>query len=225
VVRLSYDGVVSDAESLAAAILPSFGDATELRLIGGLAVLAHVGSLARRSVDVDVVAMTPSSGDAFIEHLERLGFQAGETGGWRRAVRMVPGREVVDIASHPIVQPRTFETLTLRAAPKETTIGGARIMAVGLDDLILMKLLAGRDQDIVDLMLLVSGSTPSIAAIVRSVESDDLERSVASTAVQIRHVLAHDLDEMAGELLGRPPSQSERAALADFTDALAKEGL
>lgn len=217
---------LSDAESLAAAILPSFADANELRLIGGLAVLVHVGTLARRSVDVDVVAMTPSVGDAFVVHLERLGFHAAETGGWRRAVRMAHGREVVDIASHPIVQPRTFETVTLRAAIKETTIGGARLMAVGLDDLILLKLLAGRDQDIVDLMMLVSHATPSIEAIVHSVEKDELARSVASTALQIRYVLTHaHLEETASELLGRAPTNHERAALTSFLDALAKEGL
>jgi hypothetical protein len=131
---------------------------------------------------------------------------------------------MVDVASHPIVNPRTFEQITLRSAPRVQTVSGVSLSIASPNDLALLKLVAHRDQDIVDLQLLVPQL--SAAMIAANAEQDDVERTVAEGA-QTARLLAQSgqLADVAQELLGRPVSETELGALDQFLNELLKEGL
>lgn len=193
--------MVSDPLELAAGLwraLPALRQ--ELRLIGGLAARVHLGELARTTADVDIVAMTSSAATALIEHVEREGFVTGRTGGWWR--------------------------VSLRGDVKDATVGGVTLSAVGASDLVILKLAAGRDQDLIDLMMLAAHAAPSAADVFKSIQADDIERTAAGNAVRARQALLRgQLDEVATDLLGRPASAVEKAAFVGFLDALASEGL
>lgn len=192
--------------------------------MGGLAVRSWVGSLARTSLDVDLVALSPEAHALLLEALRQGGFVVGESGGWWRGMRQgAEGREVVDVASHPVVNPRTFDTLELRAAPRADEHG---LQVVGVDDLAYMKLCAGRDQDLLDLCLLAAHAPPDPKAIATSARLDDVERLVARTAIEGRFASGRGLlDATFEELLGRSIHAAEREAFDDFLRRLAEEGL
>jgi hypothetical protein len=86
---------------------------------------------------------------------------------------------------------------------------------VGASDLVTLKLAAGRDHDIVGVMLLAAHAKPSAAAVARNAELDDNARSLASAASATRVAVERGHTSMlAVELLGRPPTAAEVAARA-----------
>ena len=214
-------------ERAADLLQPVHEEVASLRLLGGLACRAHLGTLARRSDDLDVVAMSASARDALLDHLRKLGFAVGPSGGWWRAVRgKGKDREIVDVAPHPIVNPRTFDAMTLRSAPMSLTFGDASLHAVGIEDLLVLKLVAGRDQDHVDLVLLTAHADPSAAEIARRLELDDLGRLAAGSVANARHALSKGyLSEVFAQLVGRAPTERERSAFELFLVQLGEAGL
>lgn len=194
----------------------------EVVLVGGLAVRSWLGRLARSSLDADLVAMTAEAHAAVLEILRARGFRTGESGGWWRAVRQTDaGREVVDVATHPVVNPRTFDTVELRRAPRVDERG---LHVASVDDLIDLKLCAGRDQDLVDVCLLAAHARVDANAIARWVRADDVERLVARTVLEGRHAAPRGwLDGTFEELLGRAPTGVERSAFDELLRRLAEE--
>jgi hypothetical protein len=138
----------------------------------------------------------------------------------------MPGtqRAIIDIASHPVVNPRTFEELRLRGSAAVLSVDGVAVPVASPDDLALLKLAAHRDQDIVDLMLLAKRL--SARTIASSAQKDDVERTVAEGA-QTARLLSNTggLVEIAEELLDRPASPEELGDLDGFLRALQEEGL
>jgi hypothetical protein len=195
----------------------------DARLIGGLAVRVHVGTGSRLTRDADIVPMTPEAERTIVERLIGRGFVVGDSGHWRRAI--APGsREIVDILRHPIVNPRTFEAASLRE-PVAPTSGAPGLSVAGIADLARLKLLAARDQDLVDLLLLASLS-PSARRIAESAELDELERAVSAGANAVQRALqGGDLGRCVEELLGREMMETEVAAMHAFLGALHAEGL
>jgi hypothetical protein len=201
----------------------SAGD--ELRLVGGLAVRLHVGTNARMTGDIDVVALTDVARKRLLDHFEQAGWIVGTSGGWWRAVRPGTPRLLVDIARHPIVNPKTFETVSLWAQPSRHTIGGIVISVAGAEDLAALKLLAMRDQDLVDLVLLAAQGL-SAEAIAEGASADDVERSLSAGAHRARHALRTGLvAEVFEQVLTRPPEERELSKLEELLSALERKGL
>jgi hypothetical protein len=138
----------------------------------------------------------------------------------------MPGaeRSIIDIASHPVVNPRTFEELTLRGSAALHSVDGVSVPVAAPDDLALLKLAAHRDQDIVDIMLLAKRL--SAKKIAMSAQGDDVERTVAEGAQTARLLSSSGaLLEVSEELLGRPASKRDLQEFDEFLRELQKEGL
>jgi hypothetical protein len=123
-------------------------------VVGGLAVRLLAGERkARLTRDIDLVAMDLGAKDRLVSHLRTSGYQIGVSGGWLRAA--VPGaqRSIVDIAPHPVINPRTLEEMTLRESAAVQLVDGVSVPVAAPNDLALLKLAAHREQDIVDVML------------------------------------------------------------------------
>jgi hypothetical protein len=199
--------------------------AKDLRLIGGLAVRLHVGTTARQTLDIDVVALTAAAREQFLHDLEQSGWAVGISGGWWRAIRPGRPRLIVDIAPHPVIHPRTFETMSLFSPPMHRTIESVDIVVAGADDLAALKLLSMRDQDLVDIMLLAARGL-SAERIAAAAEADDIERSLSSGAHAARHALQSGTAlEVFEQMMSRPPSADELSAVQAFLSALERHGI
>lgn len=197
----------------------------ELRIIGGLAIQLLVGEVARTTHDVDIVPMSEETRGQLLERLERAGFRIGKSGGWWRAVHPDAQRILIDVAPHPIVNPRTFETICLRAPPVAYRCGNQMLRLAGPNDLAVLKLAAMRDQDLVDLMLL-SRLGLDASAVARAAQDDDIERSIAAGAHHARQALgAGWAKEIFEQMLGREPSVAETQAFDEFLKQLERIGL
>jgi hypothetical protein len=211
---------------LAAAIFKAVANTTELRLIGGLAVRLLVGSAARVTRDIDVVAMSDTAERAVIAYLESEGFAVGEAGAWKRAISMHPPRLIVDLLRHPIVTPRSFDTASFTREPELIDVAGVTIAVAAVDDIARLKLLAARDQDLVDLLMLASHRSVSAASVARAAEADDAERAVSAGAAIARHALeSGEMEAIAEEALGRHVGRPELDALARLLAQLQQEAL
>ena len=213
------------AESI---VVGALGDdqAEECRLIGGLAVRLLTDEHARVTRDVDLVAMTDSARERLLDHLRCTGYQVGESGGWWRAVKPGDGGGVIDISQHPIVNPRTFETFALHGEPSRQNGASSRLLVAAATDLVSLKLAAGRDQDVVDVFLLISRCGPRAADVARAAEADDVERSVSTGAFRIRQALeSGTLAELVKLILSRNVNSDEEQALRSFLDELHAEGI
>jgi hypothetical protein len=192
-------------------------------VVGGLAVRLLVSeNTVRVTGDVDIVAMDEAARERLLSHLRSIGYHVGASGGWYRAA--LKGKPIIDVGTHPVVNPRTFEELTLRAAPAVQMLGGLAVSVASPDDLGLLKLVAHRDQDIVDLLLL--SSRMSASSVAARVQHDDVERTAAEGA-QVARLLIQSgrLEELTEELVGRRPMDKEVEALRTLLIELQKEGL
>ena len=99
--------------------------------------------------------MTDPARAGLLAHLSSRGFVVGASGGWWRA-SATEERLVVDVAGHPVVNPRTFESISLPGPPVELKSSPLRL--ANPNDLARMKLVAMRDQDFVDLVVLANAT-------------------------------------------------------------------
>ena len=198
----------------------------EFVVIGGLAVRFLTDErTARHTRDIDLVAMNNDARDRLVAHLESIGYRVGATAGWHRAAMPQPApRPIVDIATNPIVNPRTFEELTLRGQPVPHKLEDMTVQVVSPNDLALLKLAAHRDQDVVDLLLLSERLSPK--AIAGAAELDDVERTVSEGAQTARLLTARGgLTDLTEELLGRQATPREIESFERFLRDLEEEGL
>lgn len=196
----------------------------ELRVVGGVAMRLLTGESSRVTRDIDIVALNDIAREGLLSYLAQAGYRVAESGGWYRAVLPDATRAMIDVARHPVVNPRTFETITLRAPPALRTVEDVSVPVAGPDDLALLKLAAHRDQDIVDLLLLARDISPE--AIAAAAANDDIERTVAEGAQSARYLLSTGgLDSLTEELLGQPPQVEQREKLEQLLEALKRQGL
>jgi hypothetical protein len=223
---MRYDQAVDDLLATAATLFRETGLGDDLRLLGGTAVALHVGTAARLTHDLDIAAMNEGARVRLLDQLRADGYRVGESGGWSRAARTTPASPLIDIASNPVVSPRTFDAVRLRAAPKRVTVAGVEIVVAGVDDLLLLKLLAARDQDLLDIALLCGCTGASADAVAASATSDDVERAASSGAARGRHALENgEMASLFDELLGRPLDEPTSKAFQQFLDMLHRRGL
>lgn len=196
----------------------------ELRVVGGVAMRFLTGAVSRVTRDIDVVALSETAREGLLAHLAQAGYRVAESGGWYRAVFPDSARAMVDVARHPVVNPRTFETITLREPPRLCNVEGVNVPVAAPDDIALLKFAAHRDQDIVDLLILARDISPD--AIAAAAANDDIERTVAEGAQSARYLLSTGgLDLLTEELLGKPPQVEERRELERLLGELRKRGL
>lgn len=201
------------------------GVGEDLRLIGGLAVRLYTGSDARTTRDIDLVAMTNVARERLLQHLEQTGWSVGTSGGWWRAARLSPSRLIVDIAPHPVINPRTFDTVSLLATPWRTDVSGVSVAVAEVSDLVTLKLMAMRDQDLIDLVLLIN-RRPSVKQIAQGAAADDIERPLSAGANRARHAMRSGLvRELFEQALGRPPEEEALAHFDTFLSDLEAEGI
>lgn len=185
-------------------------------LIGGLAVRALVGAASRRTLDVDLVAEDAAGLEVVARVLAARGCLARRSPPWWRFQRPQP-RLIVDATDRDVVDPHTFDRyrVDLDLATEHILPGGTTLSCAGVDDLVVLKLLAGRDQDLVDLALLAALAVPAPDpnAIDRRVETQDLERSVAGAVLRAELAVAQGaLREAYAALTAQPlPDAHERS--------------
>ena len=191
--------------------------------MGGLAVRLHVGAAARVTHDVDVVAMNDAARARLAALLVAQGWHIGKAGGWWRAVSS--GRPLIDISTHPVTSPRTFDTMSLRSPAVPIHVDGTVVSVAAAEDLVVMKLLACREQDLVDLAFLAHARPLLARTIVSAVAADDIERRVSEGILRARHALEYGrLAEIIMEATGEPPG-AELHALDVLLRELEAEGL
>jgi predicted nucleotidyltransferase len=207
-------------------ILRALDAKDDVRLIGGLAVRLTVGDQSRLTHDVDLVVMTDTWRDRLLGLLRDDGYQVGAIGGWWRAMRPDGSGHLIDIAEHPVVEHRTFVPSALRETPAHVHVAGSAVAIIGQNDLARLKLLAGREQDLVDLALLATRGRLSAPRIADGAERDDTERAVSAGLHRARFALrTGGLSEAYEECLGRRLAEADAEAFQRFLDDLAKEGL
>jgi hypothetical protein len=222
---VSFAGV-DELYGAAAELWRRLNAGTELRLLGGLAVRAHVGDMARLTRDVDVVAMNVTIREAVLALLRSEGRVTSGIGGWIRAVdRRDPRKPIIDVAAHPICNPKTFEELSLAPEPDIIAVAGFDFPVADRVDLLRLKLAAGRGQDLVDVVLLSAFAIDAKTAAQRCAR-DDSERPVARGANLARMEL-HDggLSATFQEVMGRPMTNDETLSVGKLLEALRAEGL
>lgn len=213
---------VFDLLDIAAEFWPN--DSADLVLIGGLAVRVHLGELARSTGDIDCVAMTPAAEHETIRVLRATGWTVGDAGAHRRA-RRVGAPTLVDIFSHPVIHPRTYETMALRATRKTITHADRTIAVAATSDLAFLKLCAARDQDLVDVALLSHHAGLDAALLEASAIHDDIEIRLAEGAAKARTLVRRgDFATMVPEILGRVLSHAELQAFEALLLALEGRG-
>jgi hypothetical protein len=202
----------------------SVGD--RARLIGGLAVRQLAPSGSRLTADIDLVCMDAGARAEVRRHLESIGYRVGDLAGWMRAVDPSGRMPVVDVAPHPIVAPRTFDAVHLRSPATTVEVDGVPVSIAGKGDLVVLKLLAHRAQDLVDLLVLAGSLGIETTPVVRTAEEDDVERALSRGALLARHTLrTGELSEAFEQSTGVAPSQHAVDALARFLAQLEVSGI
>jgi hypothetical protein len=216
------DRLLVEAEELIAA-----AEATGIRpaLVGGLAVRAWVGAMGRRTNDVDLAVFETADVERLGRVLAGRGYHVLDDPTWRRAVRGEgPHRILVDWTGPEVVDPSTLERYRLSGAWVSRRLASRMVPVIAAPDLLVLKLLGSRDQDIADLALLVDseleGCDPTAVAR-RGVEGGAGDR-VRAAAAKLRFAIhAGEAVEAATRVLGQPLAVDTVRRLAAFLDRLA----
>jgi hypothetical protein len=139
-------------------------------LFGAQAAVLH--GVARLTADVDVtVELGRHSSEALVDTLNRAGFdlRVPDVAGFVEATRVLPfvhrrSRMPVDVV---LAGPGLEEQFLDRAEERE--IGGARIPVASAEDLVAMKVLAGRGRDLEDVEAIVRVQPDLDLSLIRRV--------------------------------------------------------
>jgi len=85
------------------------------------------------------------------------------------------GAKNTTLFSHPVINPRTFEETCLLGAPFSSVQQAQTILVVAPEDLALLKILAGRDQDVTDLTPLAGADALSASSLAQLAQHNDIE--------------------------------------------------
>jgi hypothetical protein len=193
-------------------------------LIGGLAVAHYTGAQARPARDIELLCLDEAAWQGARRHLEGSGYRVDDRGSWLRAVDPQAGGPLLDLAKHPVRDPRTFETCYLRGAPSPAREPGLAVAAPA--DLVMLKLIAQRPWDFIDIALLAAAVTVPVEEIRQSAEQDGLEQLVGQGSLRLSDALTSGRLDGAGEqILGRPLSRREQHRLEALIGELWEQGL
>jgi hypothetical protein len=202
------------------------GAGLQAALLGGLAVRAHLGVLPRETFDIDIAMSSVPEVDAFGRLLVARGYDMLEEPWWRRAVRGgTEGRIIVDWTGPEIVDPTTLRRFRLGPERVRRRLVSTEVAVVAVPDLLALKLLAGRDQDIADLACLAGpdpeGDAQAVMARGQDASASDPLRAEARQLQFSLHL--GEAQEAAARVLGRALTADEVDRLSRFVDALSRE--
>jgi hypothetical protein len=206
-------GVTSSLVAPAARLFTEVPDG--LRLIGGLGIWLLSGHAGRLTKDIDVVAGSQSSFDSATAALRDNGYQVSPmVASWRRATSA--GLPSVDLALHPVVNPRSFEVMSLSDAYETMQTDAGPVHVATATDLVRLKLLARRERDFVDVLQLVATDRViDVDAVISFVEQDDCERSLSEGCLLAASALRRgDLARDYENLVGRPATSEQLGSFA-----------
>ena len=139
-------------------------------LVGALAVRPYLARFARLTRDLDIVVRATER-EKVLSALTLLGYHIQRAPGWAAATKQIGHVEFfVDLMDDTICEPATNQkyqvqvasvTMATRIQPVFEEFASLACMApiVPLDDAIILKLLSGRDKDLIDLTALRRGYT------------------------------------------------------------------
>ncbi|MBI5487962.1 MAG: nucleotidyl transferase AbiEii/AbiGii toxin family protein [Deltaproteobacteria bacterium] len=195
-------------------------------LLGGLAVRAWAGALPRETLDVDLHLPDAAGVAEFGRLLAHRGYRVLDDPGWRRAVRAGPDdRVVVDWTGPDVPDPRTRLTYRLHHPPTRRKLRTRVVPVVALPDLIVLKLLAGRDQDVADLLLLATlPERPSATTLLECGQSALADGRLESQTLRVcTSVHAGNAAQVVSAVLGRNLEPSALAPLDRLVCELLEE--
>jgi hypothetical protein len=195
----------------------------EPALLGGLAVRAWAGTLPRETLDVDLVLPDAVQVEGMARFLADRGFRVLDDPGWRRAVHGGPDdRIVVDWTGPDVPDPRTLAAYHLRPCRVRRRLHTRDVRVVGIGDLFVLKVLAGRDQDLADLVLLVDlPCRPSSAEVLECARTGSAGDRFGEQVLRLCTGLhTGETAEAVARVVGREVEQRQVARLDDFAREL-----
>jgi len=150
-------------------------------VIGAYALRTYLADPeGRKTSDLDLLVRGEARG-RITDLLGRRGFHVYPTGPWLRAERAGEGPRIVDVAIDAIVDMASFERYPLdpSRATRRAEPGGPEIPVPALEDLVAQKLIAAREKDILDVVLVAAGgSAVDPRRIADAVDARDVEVAV-----------------------------------------------
>jgi hypothetical protein len=191
-------------------------------LLGGLAVFAHLGTATRETYDIDLAMSSVAEVEPFTAILTRRGYHVLAEPWWRRAVRGGGERVVVDWTGPEVVDPATLRRFRIGTERARRVLVRREVPVVGLADLLVLKLLGGRDQDVADLTLLLCTRPEAEpqTVIERAREGGALEAVRGEARRLVFAVHLGEVQESCARLLGRPLDAEQTERLRSFAHAL-----
>jgi hypothetical protein len=140
----------------------------------------------RRTVDLDLLVASGGR-SALASILESRGFRLYSTGPWLRAERPEGTPRIVDIAFDAIVDLASFQAYPLdpARAVRRCEPGGPELPVPLLEDLVAQKLIAAREKDLLDVLLVAVDASIDGARLARNVEDRDVEIAVRRGALEL----------------------------------------
>lgn len=131
---------------------------------------------ARITTDLDLLVSAP--GRATMERiLQRRGFHVYVKGPWLRGERPVGTPRIIDVAIDAIVDLASFEAYSIdpAAAEMRREAGGPLIPVPSLEDLLAQKLIAAREKDALDVLLIAMTLSPDRKRLAEAIAARDVE--------------------------------------------------
>jgi len=192
-----------------------------LRIIGGFGVWLLAGHTGRLTKDFDVVAESAEVLAEASSVLQSSGYRLSPMlASWVRATSKDSPR--IDLALHPVINPRSFEAMSLSHAFETIATEAGRVRVATRSDLVRLKLLAHRERDFVDILQLVAADVAAHEVVSRA-ENDDCERSLAEGCLLAASARARgDLERDYESMVGRPVTQRQLAAFDSLLQGIEK---
>lgn len=208
------EAIVTDAEAAGLSVA----------LLGGLAVRAWVGRAGRETYDVDFVTGSQDDARRLSEVLRKRGYEVLPDPWWRRAIAERDGeRVIVDWTGPDVVDPRTLDGYRVGGTRVLRHLVTRQVPVIELADLVIIKLLAGRDQDIVDVVVLSAASDPEALAadVIDRARPQGKLVALAEQAGQLRFgIHTGSAMETVRCVAGREPSVAELDRFETLVDLL-----
>ncbi len=187
-----------------------------LMVIGAFALRTYLSDPeGRKTSDLDLLVRKDAR-DRITDLLRGRGFRVYPTGPWLRAERAGEGPRIVDVALGAIVDMASFERYPLdpSRATRRAEPGGPEIPVPALEDLVAQKLIAAREKDILDVVLVgAHGSTLDARRLSEAIDARDVEIAVRRGYLELQAAARSGrLQQLWLERVGTPLANEDLAA-------------
>ncbi len=196
-------------------------------LIGGLATAAYLRRYRRFTEDIDLV-VPAAKVEQLLLMLRSHGFIVTGTQEWWKASKEIGDHElIVDVVTETIGESVTQQNYTLSFHPPQPLIVvtpyfselgefACEVPAIGTEDLIVLKLLSGRDKDLIDLtaLLVESFSQIDLKSLHEKITAARLQMAMSIAVTEWRNALeSGDLCYLWEVTYDRPLTRRQVASL------------